>query len=454
LKQPNVVFVFADEWRAQTTGYAGELGIRTPVLDRLSGESINLVTAVSNCPLCTPYRGCLLTGQYPLTHGLFVNDVSLDPAADGLAKSFARGGYDTAYVGKWHVDGHGRDAYIPPERQQGFQHWQVLECSHDYNHSPYYEGHSPEIKYWDGYDAIAQTRAAQSYIRQHDNRNPFLLVLSWGPPHFPYDTAPEVYRALYSDAPPQRRPNVPLGTWIITRDALAGYYAHCSVLDTCVGDLLATLEEQGLDENTIFVFTSDHGDAIGSHNHGNKQAPWDECIRVPFLLRWPARFGRAPRRLDALIGAPDLMPTLLGLCDLPIPGSVEGLDFSDYLAGGPDPSDGAALIAVYHPIADWAHCEGGREYRGLRTKRHTYVRALDGPWMLFDNQADPYQMHNLVDDPQFTTLRGDLEQWLQHRLNAMADRFLPGLEYMRQWGYPMDETETVPIPPSVLRQLV
>ncbi len=451
MTQPNIIFVFGDQWRAQATGYAGETSVRTPNLDRLAGESLNLVNAVSNCPLCTPYRASLLTGQYPLTHGLFVNDVPLDPNAASLGKAFAAGGYDTAYIGKWHVDGHGRDAPIPPERRQGFQFWKVLECTHDYNRSAYYDGESDQPRYWDGYDAIAQTREAQRYISERRGRNPFLLVLSWGPPHNPYRTAPEPYRSWYDRAPIRRRPNVPMNTWVTAYDSLAGYYAHCSALDACAGDLLRTVEETGIADDTIFIFTSDHGDAVGCHGHGNKQAPWDESIMVPFLLRYPARFGRTPRTLDCLLGAPDIMPTLLGLAGLPIPDAVEGLDFSGHIAGGPDPSDGAALIASYQPIADWWRGEGGCEYRGLRTKQHTYVRSLAGAWMIFDNITDPYQMNNLVGKPECAGLVAEMDAWLQRKLDAQGDAFLPGMEYVRQWGYPVDERETVIIPPSILR---
>ena len=450
MAQPNIVFVFGDQWRAQATGYAGEPSVRTPNLDRLAGESLNLTNAVSNCPLCTPYRASLLTGQYPLTHGLFVNDVPLDPHATSLGKVFAAHGYDTAYIGKWHVDGHGRDVPIPPERRQGFQFWKVLECTHDYGRSAYYAGDSNEPRWWEGYDAIAQTREAQRYIQEHDRRHPFLLVLSWGPPHNPYRTAPEPYRSWYERAPIRRRPNVPLNTWVTAYDSLAGYYAHCSALDACIGDLLRTIEEAGLADDTIFVFTSYHGDAVGCHGHGNKQAPWNESIMVPFLLRYPARFGCTPRQLDCLLGAPDIMPTLLGLAGLPIPGPVEGLDFSAHLAGGPDPSDGAAPIACYQPIADWWRGEGGHEYRGLRTKRYTYVRSLAGPWMLFDNQADPYQMHNLAGRADSAGLVREMDAWLQRKLDAQRDEFLPGMEYIRRWGYPVDGRETVVIPPNLL----
>jgi arylsulfatase A-like enzyme len=182
--KPNVVLAFADQWRAQATGYAGDPNVRTPALDRLAARSIRFTTAVSTCPVCSPYRASLMTGRYPLTHGVFLNDVCLSGGATSLAQAFGRAGYRTGYVGKWHLDGHGRSAFIPRQRRQGFDFWRVLECTHNYNRSPYY-GDEDVKRFWDGYDAVAQTREAQGFIRQNAGKGPFLLVLSWGPPHNP-----------------------------------------------------------------------------------------------------------------------------------------------------------------------------------------------------------------------------------------------------------------------------
>ncbi|MFQ6042157.1 MAG: sulfatase, partial [Candidatus Poribacteria bacterium] len=338
------------------------------------------------------------------------------------------------------------------ERRQGFDYWKALECTHNYNHSPYYVGNFEQKFYWEGYDAIAQTRDAQNYIREHDDKGPFLLVLSWGPPHNPYETAPEKYRAMYNPESIRLRPNVPDEDAQKAREDLAGYYAHCTALDACIGDLLHTIREKGIEDNTIFVFTSDHGDMLGSQGEQRKQRPWDESIRVPFLLRYPAIFGRQSRELDALIDAPDILPTLLGLCGLPIPETVEGLNFSDYMQaenpdrveGGDDPSDGATVIMCPHPFGEWARRQYGREYRGLRTRRYTYVRSLEGPWLLYDNHEDPYQLNNLIDNPIYSQLQKNLDAWLQRKLDAMGDEFLPGMDYIRKWNYTVNETGTVP----------
>ena len=120
-RKPNVVFVFADQMRAQATGYAGDPNVRTPYLDRLAGQSLNLTNAVASAPVCTPYRACLLSGQYPLTHGFFLNDLCLPDNGHSLGQELRRGGYDTGRIGKWHLDGHGRRAPIPDNQATGLR---------------------------------------------------------------------------------------------------------------------------------------------------------------------------------------------------------------------------------------------------------------------------------------------------------------------------------------------
>ena len=449
-KRPNIVYVFADQWRVQDTGYAGNPQVKTPHLDSLAAQSVSFTHAVAGIPVCCPARACLLTGQHALTHGVFVNDVHLADDAVSMAKLFKSDGYDTAYVGKWHVDGRGRSNYIPPESRQGFDYWKALECTHDYNNSRYYAGDSDLPLTWEGYDAFEQTKDVQAYLRGRSrdgdgkNDTPFLLVLSWGPPHAPYETAPETYRQMYDPHSIELRPNVPPEMAEEARDWIAGYYAHCTALDDCLGALLQTLEDEGLAENTIFVFTSDHGDMLGSQGEVKKQRPWEESIRVPFLLRWPRRFGWQGREVDALLDTPDILPTLLSLSDIPIPDTVEGQDFSATIEGGEDPSGGAALIYCPHPFGQFLRPDGGREYRGIRTRNHTYARDLNGPWLLYDNEADPYQLDNLVNRASVSSIQAALEAQLQRKLSDRGDEFLPGETYIERWNYPLDRTGTVP----------
>jgi arylsulfatase A-like enzyme len=271
-----------------------------------------------------------------------------------------------------------------------------------------------------------------------------LLWLAWGPPHDPYLTAPPKYRAMYDPATLTLRGNVPAEGETAARRNIAGYYAHCSALDDAMGQLLATLEETGLAENTIFIFSSDHGDMLGSRGMWKKQKPFDESACVPFLVRWPAGLGRTAKSLNAPISSEDFLPTVLGLVGQKAPPSAEGQDFSGYLGGGAAPGDGAALLTCVTPFGEFERRNGGREYRGIRTARNTYVRSLEGPWLLFDNEADPLQLKNLVGTPENAALEAELAALLDKKLKASNDAFLPGPEYIKKWDYAVDANGTMP----------
>lgn len=451
--QPNVIFVFADQWRAHDLGYNGNKQVKTPAIDKLASESVIFSNAVSGCPVCSPYRASLITGQYPLKTGVFYNDKPLNPNATSIARVYKKAGYETAYIGKWHLNGHqpgeptfeARQKFIPRERRQGFDFWQVLECTHDYNNSYYYED-TPKRLQWEGYDAIAQTHSAVNYISEKAKGNkPFLLVLSWGPPHAPYNTAPAKYRKMFSAGQIEVRPNVPDELREKARQDIAGYYAHMAALDDCMKMLLDAIDDSNIRENTIFVFTSDHGDMLYSHGHVKKQQPWDESLRVPFILRYPAKLGAVGKTVEIPINTPDIMPTLLGLSNIEIPETVQGSDYSKVITGEEKPTIESVLIQCPVPFHQWNYSKGGREYRGVRTDRFTYVRDLNGPWLLYDNKVDPYQMTNLLGMDEYIFIQSDLEHQLQEWLRKTNDDFLPGNEYMQKWGYRWDGNDSLQV---------
>ena len=439
-KRPNVVFIFGDEWRMQATGYNGDPNCHTPVLDSLASRSINITHAFAGAPVSCPYRASLMTGQYPLTHGVYINDVELDPNCTSIAHAFKSGGYDTAYVGKWHVYGSPdgrysrRGAYVPRDYQLGFDYWKGFECNHDYNESYYFFNDDPTRRKWEGYDALAQSRDAAKYIETHaSDDSPFMLMLSWGPPHYPLDSAPEKHRQRYRNRDIELRPNVPDEMREIAAEELRGYYAHISAMDECLDVVLKAIDSAGAVENTIVVVTSDHGDMRRSQGLNTKLFPWDESIRVPFLLRWPALCDEG-RQLPLPLDAPDVMPTLLSLCDLPVPDTVEGRDWAPIISGKEQPSGQEAGLLVMPAAFHELISTGMKPYRGLRTVRYTYVRNLDGPWLLYDNKTDPYQMRNLVDSEGHAALRENLERQLQTRLDALGDEFLDGRIYLERDG--------------------
>lgn len=423
-KRPNVLFLLTDQWRAQATGYNGDSNAHTPILDRFARQCVDYRNAVSGTPVCCPYRASLMTGEYPLKHGVFINDVELKPSGPTLAEVFAKSGYRTGYIGKWHLHGspdgqYGRrQTFVPPGKRLGFDYWKAFEVSHAYNQSGYYEGDDRQVKMWPGYDALAQTRDACQFIEKQST-DPYFLMLSVGPPHDPYDSAPAKYKALYDGRKIALRANVPAALEDKAQGMLRGYYSHIAALDDCLGQLLGAIDRSGSANDTIVVFTSDHGDMMLSQGLTTKLYPWDESIRIPFLMRYPAKLK--PRKVKTPLNAPDVMPTLLTACGLSVPATVQGVN-----GGSP-----AALLSLPVPSHE-ARRYGFAEYRGLRTDRYTYVRSISGPWLLYDNERDPFQKHNLIADPAASALRAGLEGQLASMLKEAGDEFLPAAEYVRR----------------------
>ena len=433
-RRPNIVFVFSDQHRARTTGFGGAR-VHTPVMDRMAAEGVVFDTAVSNIPVCTPWRAALLTGQYPLTNGLFLNDLRLPTDRPTLGTVLGAAGYATAYIGKWHLDGNRRAAFTPPgPRRQGFGFWAVANCTHDYLNSLYYRD-TPDPRYWDGYDAAAQTGMAIDFLKARDRDRPFALVLSWGPPHNPYRDLPPGYLERYPPAAVEVLPNCrdPV------REDLAGYYAHVTALDDQLGRLEAALAAEGLLDDTIFVYTSDHGDMLGSQGVQRKQHPWDESILVPFLLRCPGQAGRG-RRISSPLNVVDILPTLLGLAGVPIPATVEGRDLSPAVRGEPCAGNESACTMCIAPFAEYR----GAPWRGVRTERYSYARWLDGRGILYDTLADPDQLHNRYRQSDWRGLKRDLEDLLQQHLAQRGDRFQPAAAYLEQYGYAVDAGGAIP----------
>lgn len=446
-RSPNIIFVFADQLRAQALGCYGNTHVATPHFDRIAREGVRFQHALSTWPVCSPYRAMVLTGQYPMHNGTVTNDTAPRDGLPTMASVCQENGYATGYIGKWHLEWD-RDPYVPKHRRRGFDFWASRNCSHHYFDS-FYCGDTPEHIPLPGYEPEAQTQLAVQFIEQH-RQTPFCLFMSWGPPHDPY-TAPEKHMSQF---PPERlplRPNVAesaiverlLGTdptplseragkrrtqWRETlgdgerfrQRCLQGYYAATKALDDCMGILLKTLDALGLRDDTILVFTSDHGDMMGSHRMISKQMPFEESIAIPFLLRYP-RHVPAATVTDALLAPIDVMPTLLALGGLPCPDAVDGKDLSDAALGSRSDQQEALLLMKLLPGGNPWMANGVTTWRGVRTKRYTYARLLDrGPWLLFDNESDPYQTDNLVDKPEYAALQQRLDR-LTTRLMGEAD---------------------------------
>jgi len=429
-RRPNLLFVFADQMRAQECGFMGNEQVRTPNMDRMAQAGVVFENAVSTCPVCTPYRASLLTGRYPLSCRTVMNDVRLPVEELTIAEVLADEGYHTGYIGKWHLDGAYRGGFTPPgERRQGFDYWAVAECTHAYMNSFYYTD-TPEPIMIEGYSADHHTGLAVDYIREHA-ADPFCLFVSWGPPHNPYWQLPDEYK-IYQPEDVRLPPH----TDESFREDIAGYWCHITALDRCLGRMLDALEEEGIAEDTIVVFTSDHGDMLGAHGYERKQKPWDESIMVPWVMQWPGHLPAGARR-DTLLNAPDVMPTLLSLMGVDTPGTVQGYDLSGAAAGTGGSEPTSAFIGNPCPFPGDKH--KGKEWRGVRTRTHTYVETRGGPWLLYDNERDPWQTKNLVGEPGAADMQEELAAELRGWLEELDDEFAPKEVYIDRFGYDVDE---------------
>ncbi|PQJ72666.1 sulfatase family protein [Polaribacter butkevichii] len=438
-KKPNIVYILTDQWRGSALGYAGNPDVKTPNLDKFAKEAVNFTNAVSVTPVCTPHRAALLTGKFPTSTGMFINDLYLPSEELCMAEIFKAEGYSTAYWGKWHLDGHGRSTYIPKERRQGFDYWKALECSHNYTKMPYYDNEDTNIKYWKEYSPFAITKDANQYLTNHaKDEKPFLMMISIATPHYPHQTAPKKYKEMYPPEALTINPNVPESLEQRTRKELQGYYAHATATDEAIGNVLAKLKELNLVDNTIIVFSADHGEMMGAHGVKPfvKQLAWDEAVRVPFLISYPSIGENKGAVVNAPLTTPDILPSLLGLSNLKIPESIEGENIAT-LIKNPDPNaDRAALVMGVAPFG--ANFKDP-PYRGIRTKQYTYARTPEGASKLFDNVNDPYQMNNLLDKPEFTELQKSLDDKLNIALNNIGDEFKTRAYYLKKWNYTFDE---------------
>ncbi len=455
--QPNLLYVFADQLRWASLGYNGDSRARTPNIDALRTESMDLCNAVSGHPVCAPYRASLFTGKYTTSTGMVINEIRMNPDHRSFAHVLDDAGYETCYIGKWHLYANQwgnhedvKNSFIPrgPDRLGFDDTFAAYNFHHEY-YAPhaYYHTETPEKIFTAGYEPDDQTDLAISHLeRLSAGEKPFAMFLSIGTPHDPWvpENVPPAYLERFRETdfplPPNYLPdNDPhADDWARLSpeerrqlpDWMRVYYAMVANLDDNLGRLLRAVDDLGLRENTVLVFTSDHGELFGAHGRRAKNIFYDEAARVPFLVRWQGHIA-PDTTSDVCINTVDLMPTLLSLLGLECPPEVEGQDCAGALLGRPFDQPDCALLMGTGATACW---EDGHEWRAVRDKQYTYaVFRSDGQELLFDNLADPYQMHNLAEDPAFAAVKADLQHKMQAKMARIGDDFAPSSFYQQHW---------------------
>jgi len=455
-RQPNLLFIFADQLGYTRCGYAGDKKARTPNIDKLAFQGVNFCNAVSNSPVCAAFRASLFTGKYTTTTGMVINELRMRTDHECFGHVLTRSGYQTAYIGKWHLYANQlgnhydpKNSFVPPgPHRLGFDgYWAAYNFHHDY-YGAYYHTDTPEKIFYgqDVYEPDAQTDLMIEFIRRASKSNqPFGAFLSYGTPHDPWvqSNVPNKYVEMFKNIqfpnpPNYKDENEPYAdNWgrlkPAEREQLENwrryYYAMTANLDWNIGRLMSALDKAGLAGNTIVVFTSDHGEMFGAHGRRAKNIFYEEAARIPFLVRWPKY---VPAGIcDVCLSTVDIMPTVLSLMGLRIPPDVEGMDLSQCTLGKAGPEPEAALLQNTGACAAW---EDGHEWRALRDKQYTYaIYRVDKAEILFDNKNDPHQMRNLADAPKYEALLAYFRSMLRRKMASLNDTFEACTWYRDNW---------------------
>ncbi|HPN84483.1 MAG TPA: sulfatase [Victivallales bacterium] len=438
-ERPNLIWIFGDQHRAQMLSCNGDPNLCTPNIDRLAANGVNFENAVAGFPLCCPFRGSLLTSRYP--HECVPgNKYLMPPEMPTVAHAFKENGYHTAYFGKWHLDGfkegkEGRAAFhvVPPERRGGFDHWVGYENNNaQWDCWVHGTGIEKPVRL-PGYETDSLTDIFIEHIKGRNGKKqgkPFFAALSVQPPHAPY-VAPEEWMRRHNPTTIQLRPNVPNIKSVepAARREIAGAYAMVENLDWNVGRIISALQESGLADNTYIIFFSDHGDMHGSQGQFRKTLPFEESIRIPFIISAAGSLGTRyitpSSRCPELINHVDIAPTSLGLCGIEKPSWMRGFDYSGFArrsgSFGTETPDSAYIQCV-----DPSERAGGiRPWRGIVTRDGwKYVCLENQPWLMFNLKDDPYEQANLVFSSKKSKIRAELHERLQTWISELGDNFV------------------------------
>ena len=394
-KRPNILFVLPDQLRAQALGCMGNPDVKTPNIDKLASQGILFRNTFANTPVCCPARAILMTGKYTHKNGMVANDLRLREEEVTIAELLRDAGYRTGFIGKWHLDGGQRmPGFIPPgPRRQGFEYWAANECSHTHFNNQYFRDDPTPIPLGK-FEAEGWTDLAIEFLgaAKKDSR-PFFLTVQMGPPHDPYKAPPE-YTKMYDPAKLTMRANWKEGDQLPGRAAISEYYGMVTAVDDQIGRMMQSLDDLGLANDTIFLISSDHGDMLGSQGRRLKRKPWEESIRVPGILRYPALVKPA-RSTERFFSHVDFAPTLLSLCGVKPPPFMQGVDFSQFILHEKGRTPDSVFFQIFGPYQGDGTEDG---WRGVRTDRYMYARFESKPWVLYDLQADPNEMKNLIGD--------------------------------------------------------
>lgn len=421
MSAPNIIVFFTDQQRWDTTGLHGNRLDLTPNFDRFAQQGTHCAHAFTPQPVCGPARSVMQTGRYATSTGCYRNGIPLPADAKTVANYLNTAGYTTGYIGKWHL---ADEEPVPEGKRGGYQHWlasNLLEFTSDAYDLKLFNNDNDVVKL-PGYRVDAQTDAAIRFI-DHHQADPFFLFLSYLEPHHQNhldDYPPPVgYRARYTGRgiPPDL---AALGG--STHQHLGGYYGMVKRLDEAFGRLLDALKSLGIDEQTVILFTSDHGCHFKTRNAEYKRSGHDSSIRVP--MAWGGGPFEGGGQRQEFVSLVDVPPTLLDVAGIPIPGEMQGRSILPLLNGQ----------NLDWPDDHFAQISESQVGRAIRTERWKYIVDAPGKdsWYesgagryveqaLYDLQADPYELTNLVGITSHRPVADRLAERLKTRMAAAGE---------------------------------
>lgn len=370
-RRPNLLILVADSWRGQALPMAGDSNVRTPNLQRLAREGEYHSRAYTSYPVCCPSRAAMLTGKMPHAAGVRVNHSRLPLDQRTMSAAMKAAGYRTGYIGKWHLDGGESPGFVPPERRRGFDEWYAYNLAHRHYGSVYFHDDPKPIPI-PGFEPDGLTDLALDFLRRN-RAQPWYLHLAIVAPHAPLTPPPR--HATFRPEALQLRNNVPRSSESAARKDLAGYYGLCTAVDENIGRILGELDSLGAVEDTIVVFTSDHGHTLWSHGIDEIDVPYEEAVRIPLLIRHPRRL-RAGATKDLPISNIHFAAMLMKQCGV---------------AGWKNSNDGTVR-------AEGSLDQPGEWHMVLHGRYKLVVDAKQQPKRLYDLERDPYEQQNVASD--------------------------------------------------------
>lgn len=423
--RPNILFVLVDQLGARWLPAYGHRTVSTPNLDRFAGLATVFERAITTSPVCTPYRGCLLSGRYPSQTGVLNNGQAYPADVASLADHLNAAGYSTRYIGKWHLSGAPQEnRWVPPEQRARFQHFVGWESHHvDHNDGWIWRDDPDDPVQMPGHETDALTDIALRQLKQAAAESaPFFMLLSYQAPHPPC-SPPAEFRKIYSgqdllseaNADPSAWYDMP--HWKANYDAATFrqlYFGEISHFDAAFGRLLRQLDELGLRDDTLVLFTSDHGEMAGAQGVFGKGVMFEESLHVPLMAQAPGQScGRRTGQLAATI---DLMPTLLDYAGAVRGEGEEGISLRAQIEG--DLADKERIA-----ISEYGNfCATSQTWK-LVTRGRTLEAAE-----LYNIVDDPYEQINLIDDADCAGIRAKLQNqlknWQERAVGSLASNSL------------------------------